>query len=402
MSEYKNDYTNGERYNNRGSDAIKEDIERTRSNMSRKIDSIQDRLNPDNLKQQASDALRTTVTDSTDALMGYLKDNTGDLSSTLVNAVKRNSVPAALIGLGVAWLLIDSMSGSDQDYEDNYRGRGNGERNMGGQGYYGQQYAGQQYGGQANYQGGSSSGYSQPNAWQRNPQAQDQWDDTQNMGSNWQGSGQGSQSWNQANNPESWKDKAAGVVDQVKDKAADVVDQVKDKASDLVEGVKDTTGQVADQVRGGVQQLGEQTRNQANQMGSYTQQNAQWAGQQVQHTIESNPFMVGAAALAIGAAVGFFLPATSKENELMGDLRNQVFEKAQNVAQDVQQRVQKVVEEVKPEVEQTANKLVDSLKQTGQEAVQELKQTAQHTGETAKQEAKDAAQNAKDEFKQTS
>jgi len=398
MSEYKNDYTNGG-YNNRGSDAIKEDIERTRNNMSRKIDSIQDRLNPDNLKQQASDALRTTVTDSTDALMGYLRDNTGDLSSTLVNAVKRNPVPAALIGLGVAWLLIDSMSGSDQ--EEDYRGRGYDERDMRQQGYYGQQYSGQVN--QRGYQSGGyqTSGYAQPNTWQGNPQTQGQWDDTQNMGGNWQGSGQGNQNWNQANNPESWKDKAAGVVDQMKDKAADVVDQVKDKASDLVEGVKDTTGQVAGQVRDGVEQFGEQTRNQANQMGHSTQQNAQWAGQQVQHTIESNPFMVGAAALAIGAAVGFFLPATNKENELMGDLRNQVFEKAQNVAQDVQHRVQKVVEEVKPEVEQTATKLVDSIKQTGQEAVQELKQTAQHTGETAKQEAKDAAQKAKDEFKQT-
>ncbi len=279
MSEYNRDYTNGG-YNNQGSEAIKEDIERTRNNMSRKIDSIQDRLNPDNLKQQASDALRTTMTDSTDALMGYLKDNTGNLSASLVDAVKRNPVPAALIGLGVAWLLIDSMSGSDQDHEDDYRGRNYGERSMGRQGYYGQPY-----GGQVN-QGGR---YAQADTWQRNPQAQDQWDDTQNMGRNWQGSGQGNQSWQQTNNPESWKDKAAGVVDQVKDKAADVVDQVKDKASDLAEGVKETTGQVTDQVRGGVQQLGEQTRSQANQMGNYTQQNAQWVGQQVQQTVESNP-----------------------------------------------------------------------------------------------------------------
>ena len=52
------------------------------------------------------------------------------------------------------------------------------------------------------------------------------------------------------------------------------------------------------------------------------------------HYIEENPLAVGAVALALGAAVGFAIPLTRKENEYMGEYRDSVVEKAQATAQD--------------------------------------------------------------------
>jgi len=71
--------------------------------------------------------------------------------------------------------------------------------------------------------------------------------------------------------------------------------------------------------------------------------------------IEENPLAVGAVALALGAAVGFAIPLTKKENEYMGELRDNVVEKAQSTAQDAIGSVKQVasdaqkliVEEVK-------------------------------------------------------
>ena len=53
-----------------------------------------------------------------------------------------------------------------------------------------------------------------------------------------------------------------------------------------------------------------------------------------EHYIEENPLAVGAVALALGAAVGFAIPLTSKENEYLGEYRDQVVEKASEAAQD--------------------------------------------------------------------
>ncbi|MCY7344835.1 MAG: DUF3618 domain-containing protein [Pyrinomonadaceae bacterium] len=50
--------------------------------------------------------------------------------------------------------------------------------------------------------------------------------------------------------------------------------------------------------------------------------------------IEQNPLAVGAVALALGAAVGFAIPLTKKENEYLGEYRDSVVEKAQATAQD--------------------------------------------------------------------
>jgi ElaB/YqjD/DUF883 family membrane-anchored ribosome-binding protein len=58
------------------------------------------------------------------------------------------------------------------------------------------------------------------------------------------------------------------------------------------------------------------------------------AQSQLQRVINENPLMVGAGALALGAAVGLSLPETEHENEWMGETRDNLVERAQNVARN--------------------------------------------------------------------
>lgn len=62
--------------------------------------------------------------------------------------------------------------------------------------------------------------------------------------------------------------------------------------------------------------------------------------------IEENPLAVGAVALAVGAAVGLALPATSYENDLMGDARDQLMSKAEEVTRGAFEKVQQAANEV--------------------------------------------------------
>jgi len=59
------------------------------------------------------------------------------------------------------------------------------------------------------------------------------------------------------------------------------------------------------------------------------------ASDKYDYYIEENPLAVGAVALALGAAVGFAIPASSFESRVMGPAREQLMGKAQDTASDL-------------------------------------------------------------------
>ena len=69
------------------------------------------------------------------------------------------------------------------------------------------------------------------------------------------------------------------------------------------------------------------------------------AREQYDYYIEENPLAVGAIALAVGAAVGFSIPATRYEGELLGEYSQQVLDKAQTAASGLVDKVKTVAGE---------------------------------------------------------
>lgn len=106
----------GERHgssHHRRSEAIRADIERTRAELDRTVDALQQRLSPQQLVHGAFEALR---------------ENAGDSTRRIVNVVKSNPIPIALIGAGLVWLLASQARrrGADDEVEcyeyDEYEG----------------------------------------------------------------------------------------------------------------------------------------------------------------------------------------------------------------------------------------------------------------------------------------
>jgi len=61
--------------------------------------------------------------------------------------------------------------------------------------------------------------------------------------------------------------------------------------------------------------------------------------------IEENPLAVGAVALGLGAAIGFALPSTRYEGQMLGEAREQFLEKAQDTASHLLDQTKQVVSE---------------------------------------------------------
>ena len=77
------------------------EIERTRADMGETVDAIQYRLSPQSLKGQAKDRVR-------EATVGRAQE----AGSGIVETIRANPVPAALTGIGLAWLFASARSQS--------------------------------------------------------------------------------------------------------------------------------------------------------------------------------------------------------------------------------------------------------------------------------------------------
>ena len=67
----------------------------------------------------------------------------------------------------------------------------------------------------------------------------------------------------------------------------------------------------------------------------------------LQRFVSENPLAAGAVAAAVGATIGLALPETERENEMMGEARETVVNKAQDAARDAADRVQDAAQRVK-------------------------------------------------------
>lgn len=106
-----------------------------------------------------------------------------------------------------------------------------------------------------------------------------------------------------------------------------------------------TVGEAVSTVQETVSNVTSQAREQISQLGDQARERALEASYQLRTTLQERPLVVGAVAMAVGAAVGLAMPATRVEQEYLGEARDKLVDKAQQVAQDTMQKVQTVTQE---------------------------------------------------------
>jgi len=332
-------------------EAIEANIEQTRMELSSTIDALQQRLNPEALKEEAKDkagdmaehakeaareavqhavheaklhvhdaiedarfALRDATIGKVENMARMVSETTEDTRYGIVETIKQNPIPAALAGIGLAWLMMNRQSAPARPQRRSY---------LDDRGYaLDRGYAPDRYyrEGRERYGYGYEAYSSTPGYAPRREEPTGVMDRAQGI-----------------------VGQAGDKVGQVADQAGDKVGQVADRAGEMVGRAGDTIGQVAGQA-------GETASN----LVSQAQQQTQRVEDRVGRALQDTPLAVGAVALALGAAVGLAVPTTSKENELFGSARDNLVQQAQDYAQEAIGKVQAVAGEAGQTVQREA------------------------------------------------
>jgi uncharacterized protein YjbJ (UPF0337 family)/vacuolar-type H+-ATPase subunit H len=394
------------------SNEIRADIDQTRQSVGDKIDQLQARLDPNKLKQQAADTVQEMLTDTANSMTDYVRSHREDITTSLADAARRNPLPAALVGVGIGWLILESFSGGKSSsqgprYNDRYEDRWEDDRRNYARRSGGYRGTTQRYTQSDEYAAEDYSTFREPN-YSSGTNFQSGYDYGQSGQSQQRSSGSGS-------NP------IAKAAETVKGSVGDMGSDLKERVGDVSQSIKERVGDVKERVTDAVQGV----RNQAEEMGSQTQQTMQHSmqraggtmqragnqmsefqnraryqgqrrGQQMMRNLEDNPLTYGIVALAAGAALAILLPQTRTENRAFGEMRDQVMERGQEALETAKTHAQQVVNEVRPELEETARKLVSDVKDAGKEVVQtaqsEIRPVVEKAVSKSKEEARNAAQ----------
>src|SRR4051812_36275857 len=101
-------------------EAIRSDINVTRRRMDDTMDALGDRLQPRHLLDEFLGFLRGNSSDG-DNRLSHMREKLSRSAETAMNSVtdtvKKNPVPALLIGAGVAWMIYESTRDKSDDYD---------------------------------------------------------------------------------------------------------------------------------------------------------------------------------------------------------------------------------------------------------------------------------------------
>jgi ElaB/YqjD/DUF883 family membrane-anchored ribosome-binding protein len=277
--------------------AAREEIRHTRERMSETLDQLGERLNPGRVKAELKSNIREATVGRVENMARQAKDRASEAGSGIMDTIRENPVPAAMVAVGLGWLL--------------FNGRRSEERHA--------RHAMQEGG----YVGDISA--TTPRLIQ---------DDA--------AGGMGSSISSDGGRAEHLRESASGAVNRVSERlhgagerASEVAGSVRERTSSVVSNVRDRASNVAASARERAHTLRHST------VDSYN----------------SHPMALGAVAAVLGLAAGLAVPETRRESELMGDARDRMIDRARGMVDETRERVEQAASRVVSETKETVREV---------------------------------------------
>lgn len=272
---------------------LEREAEQTRSQLARTLDELRQRITPAQLVDQAVD---------------YAKDSGGgQFVRNLSRQATSNPMPVALIGAGMAWLMLSNdrqPSASKATSVDRAA-----ENTIGGTDAAAQER-------EASRQTSEQiKGFGQEASQRASGWLSDAWDrltDTRER----------------RDKAEATRSAAEEASQSVRARASDAAASISDRAASAYEtaksGASETYGQISDQA----QQARSSTAEAALRFG----QSTAGATRDLLQFCKTQPLLLTGLGMALGAIIGALIPPTEAEDELMGKTSDQVKDQASNIA----------------------------------------------------------------------
>ena len=278
----------------KNAEELQEEIRTTRMQVGQDLDAIAERFTPAHIREQVNDMARNAAHKA--------KARTREVGMSLLGTIRENPIPAALIGAGVAWLLIERRSNAELDEIDYLEG------------------------------------------------------ELEEEG------------------------RARHLARGVTDRASTIASQAKEKVQHLTEQTRERISDVGTQTREKLEDVSTRARERAERLRWQARERANRAASGARNLYEDNPLAVASAVVLLGAAVGMLLPATSKEDRVLGGVRDDLLGRAKSAAKTTAEQLKETAREEGPNVKAALESAAREVKDAAERVVE-------RTGETVRTEA---------------
>ncbi|MEX3013958.1 DUF3618 domain-containing protein [Gymnodinialimonas hymeniacidonis] len=366
----------------RSPEEIEREIEEQRSDLTSNIEDLQDKFSIDTIVRQIGDQFR---------------EHGGDMGRSISEQVKANPVPLALTGIGLAWLMFGSGKGPsvgssarvEHDGQDNHRLV---------------DYPVQRER-PASLATRGSVGYDSIPSWARDDEGdsssvKERVADAASGAQDQAAKGAAAAKAGVKSSAQSASDTASSVVGKVSDAAASAKASLADSASTA----RDNLSAAGQRIAEGTEALSEDgrrrvitARQKAMELRRQTARSVQQGSDAAADFYDRQPLVVGALAVAIGAALGGALPRSKVEDDLMGTQSDALFSEAERVFEEEKAKAMAVGQSVKEEAKDIASETKSDL-DSGAPGEKSAAQAVSDKAKSAVHRVADAAETAaKDE-----
>lgn len=276
---------------------IEQDLDRTRARLGDHLTELQSRLSPGQVLDDA---------------MTYFRGNEGaDFGRNLLESVRSNPLPAALTGIGLAWLMASGPRA--RAAAQSSASMGSGRVRL---------YSGSQASGQSGYSTLADSVRTAEAGVSRDP---------------------GEAEHTYTARLDDARGKAAGLKREAQETAASFSQRIRDALANAQQSALGAVHGVGQQVSGVAGSIGNAAQGATQSAGSLAQRTGSAFGQGGQAvgqaggnllaTISDSPVLLGALGLAAGALLGAFLPQSDQEEQALGGIAGQARDTARGLAQ---------------------------------------------------------------------
>jgi len=322
-----------ETYDERGGrspEEIEREIAQTRAEIGHTIDAIADRFSANALIDQA---------------INYVQSGSGaEFGRNLGTAIMKNPLPVALIGIGLAWLAF-----------------GGGRTPA---------YMTRRGGASLNEEGSANEGEAEETSTSGGTMAR--------MGET--AAQAGSYARSGARHAADQTARAGQYVSGAASRAGRGIRDTGQRLGEAASSASERVRQMSEDVRNlayewseGAVGVAESASEQTTQAATAIQEQAMHMRQSTNDLLRDQPLVVGALGLAVGAVLGAVMPLSRRENELMGETRDQFLEQAREQAQHVYAEAKDVV-----------SKAAEAAAETAKQETEQRTMSSDKAGDTAR------------------